>query len=103
TRNIYNELGWKTSSTTARGLTTTYDYDALGGMISSSSSLSLTLQGYDQNHNLTVQIVNGVQMLFTYNALNQVTLERHNDGTSKAFTYDFRGNKLTETDESLRV
>jgi RHS repeat-associated protein len=113
TSNTYNDLGWKLTSTTARGLVTCYEYDLAGAMTAARATLdpedpsSLVLIDthitYDANHNVAVRSVDGISTSYEYNALNQVTIEHHADGTSKHFTFDFRGNKLTETDESART
>jgi len=40
---------------------------------------------------------------YSYDAANRQTQITYPDNTTKSFTYDFRGNKLTETDQLGRV
>lgn len=51
--------------------------------------------GYDANHNITS--INGDEVIYTYDALNQLETEVYKNGTSIHYTYDLAGNRKTKT------
>ena len=85
TTTTYTPLGTIATRQDAAGATTTYTYDGLGNRLTESrpGTTALKRQSYD--------------------AANRVTTTTNFDGTARGTSYDFRGHKLTETDELGRV
>lgn len=50
---------------------------------------------YDANHNITS--INGDEVIYTYDVLNQLETEVYKNGTSIHYTYDAAGNRKTKT------
>ena len=102
TRATYDEAGHRLTETTARGGTTTNTYYLPGWLASTRdpSGYERTFT-YDPNGNLVRENDSiGRQTNYTYNALNQLTeVTRFPESTTVKYTYDFRGNVLTMTDE----
>jgi RHS repeat-associated protein len=105
----YDELGRMLTQTSARGGLTQYTYTARGQVAAMSdpatAAFGFRVFTHDQNDNVTSASwpTGGRLINYTYDALNHLTEVHNADGTSTSYTYDFRGNKLTETDESART
>lgn len=106
----YDIRGRKRSVTDPNGNRTDYTYDALDyprkvispaitayELPEGSGNIKDTL--YDAMGNLLSETNrNGLQLLYTYTARNQVKTVERNTGGQKSYTYDANGNLLTETD-----
>jgi YD repeat-containing protein len=84
---------------------TTYAYDDLGRLTTITNAIGgITQYGYDNNGNRTsVTDANQNQTTYQYDALNRLTKITNPTvpATTHQFIYDFRGNKLSETDEFM--
>ena len=98
----YNELGLRTSMSTEDG-TWTYGYDVIGQLVkadfapvagSEVPEQHITYE-YDAAGNRTRTVVNGVETLYTNNALNQTT-----SAGDTQYEYDADGNLIRKVDET---
>jgi RHS repeat-associated protein len=94
----YDAMGRPLTVTDARGVSR-FTYDALGRMLSVIDPLSNeTRYEYDANGNRTSIIdARGNITEYAYDAANRVSSITYPDGTTHSFTYNFRGQKVTET------
>ena len=94
----YDEMGRVLTMTDSRGVSR-FSYDALGRMVSVIDALNHeTRFKYDNNGN-KIEEINARQQIttFEYDAADRLSRVNHPDGTSMSYTYNFRGQKLTET------
>ncbi len=126
----YDGAGNLTARTDRLGRQTTYAYDALGRQVTKTTPRGGVWQyGYDQRNEMNgvSDPINGIfgtrrfihdnngnlvadyfqfyghGTNYTYDALNHQTQALYADGTVTSATRDFRGNKITETDEAGHV
>jgi len=94
----YDQMGRALTSTDARG-TSRFAYDPMGRVTSVTDALNHeTTYEYDANGNRTAEVsARGQRTEFEYDAANRVSLITHPDGSTIRYTYNFRGQKLTET------
>ncbi|HEY2961613.1 MAG TPA: RHS repeat-associated core domain-containing protein [Pyrinomonadaceae bacterium] len=94
----YDDMGRVLTMTDSRGVSR-FAYDALGRVNSVKDALNNeTRFRYDNNGN-KIEEINARQEIttFEYDAGDRLTKVNHPDGTSISYTYNFRGQKLTET------
>jgi RHS repeat-associated protein len=96
----YDAMGRVLTMTDPRGVAR-FSYDALGRMLSVIDPLSNeTRYEYDANGNRTAVIdARGQLTASEYDAANRLSKITYPDGTARSYTYNFRGQKLTETIE----
>jgi RHS repeat-associated protein len=94
----YDTMGRVLTMTDPRGVTR-FGYDALGRMLSVMDPLSnQTRYQYDANGNRTAVIdARGRTTGYEYDTANRVSKITYPDGTIHSYTYNFRGQKETET------
>ena len=94
----YDTMGRALTMTDARGVTR-FSYDALGRMLSVIDPLSNeTRYEYDANGNRTAVIdAKGRTTRTEYDPANRVSKTTYPDGMIQSYTYNFRGQKETET------
>ncbi|HEX3526937.1 MAG TPA: Ig-like domain-containing protein, partial [Thermoanaerobaculia bacterium] len=100
----YDAMGRILTMTDPRGVTH-FGYDALGRRLSVIDPLSNeTRYEYDANGNRTAVIdAKGHTTGYEHDAANRVSKITYPDGTIHSFTYNFRGQKETETVSGLDV
>ena len=110
TKMTYDEIGRKVTETSARGGASTFAYTARGQILKDSdpATAPAVLPHYynrDQNGNVTLEHwpLTGHSTTYTYDALDHITQVTNGDYTTRLYTRDFRGNKLTEKDEANRT
>jgi RHS repeat-associated protein len=90
----------KSSETDARGVTTTYDYDAVGRLISAvQSGISApTVYAYDETNARTQQRdATGREVQWRYDAAGRSTSRVLPDGASETFAYNLEGQLTAHT------
>ena len=94
----YDTMGRVLTMTDSRGVTR-FDYDAMGRMLSVIDPLShKTRYEYDANGNRTAVIdARNHTTRYEYDAANRVSKTTYPDGAIHSYTYNFRGQKETET------
>lgn len=94
----YDQMGRALTMTDTSG-TTRFTYDPLGRTLTVTDALDhMTAYEYDANGNRTREVDARGQITITeYDAANRVSLVTRPDGTTVSYTYNFRGQKLTET------
>ena len=94
----YDTMGRVLTMADPRGVSR-FSYDALGRMLSVIDPLSNeTRYEYDANGNRTTVIdAKGHTTRYEYDAANRVSKMNYPDGTTHSYTYNFRGQKETET------
>lgn len=94
----YDMMGRALTMTDAQGVTR-FGYDAMGRMLSVIDPLSNeTRYEYDANGNRTAVIdAKGRTIRYEYDVANRVGKITYPDGTTHSYTYNFRGQKETET------
>lgn len=105
----YNKRGQVISSTDARGVTTTTQYDILGQAVRTATQVEnnqefVTENEYDQLGNLIQSTVwrdaaTGLVTATEYDEFNRPVKVTDPAGNSESYTYDTVGNKLTATDK----
>src|SRR5712691_4761867 len=102
THYTYDAMDRLISQTDPINNTTTFTYDALGKLKTKTDALNkTTTYVYDNDGNKTSETdANNHTTSYQYDYMNRVTKITYPDTTFKTFTYDFRGNKLTEVDQS---
>jgi RHS repeat-associated protein len=94
----YDNMGRVVTMTDTRGVSR-FSYDDLGRVTSVKDALNNeTRYEYDNNGNRT-QEINSRQKIttFEYDAVDRLARVNHPDGSSISYTYNFRGQKITET------
>ncbi len=105
----YDPLGRRLTKTTARGGVWQYGYDQRNELSGTGDPVNGILGSHvfrhDNNGNLVADYYQfyGHGTNYTYDALNHQTQALYADSTTTSATYDFRGNKLTDTDELGRI
>ncbi len=105
TQYVYDGIGRKTAMIDPRGGVTSYRPTIFFGYLDEVIDPTgvATLTGHDNAGNLTeFSGAPGTHRIYSnkYDALNHLTRTINDfDGTSKTYTSDFRGNRLSETDE----
>jgi RHS repeat-associated protein len=105
----YDSIGRRTSAISGRGnadgasaadFTTTYDYDAFGGLTKYTDPLGhVTKFAFDENRNRTsLTDPNGNSTTHSYNADDEITKTTRADGTVLSYAYDSNGNQIKQTD-----
>jgi RHS repeat-associated protein len=105
TRYSYDAVGNRTRLTDAANHSTSYAYDALNRVVTTTNALSgTTLVTYDAVGNQT-QIVNPKSQAVTYQYDSLYRLKQSTDAAnqSTSYTYDAASNRLTETDALTRT
>jgi RHS repeat-associated protein len=119
TRFTYDAFGNVVSKTDPQGRTTSYTYDGIGRPVTMTDARGLTRFAYDSLGRLTSLVdtldnetryeydANGNRIkeidarqhvtLNQYDAANRLTKTTRPDGSTVEYTYNFRGQKLTET------
>jgi RHS repeat-associated protein len=108
TTSTYDELGRRLTQTTARGGVTQYNYTFRGqiaSILDPATTPNFRVFEHDQDDNVTRETwpLAGHTTRYDYDELNHLTLVTYGDNTTVGYTYDFRGNMLTETDELGRT
>ncbi len=114
----YDNMGRVLTMTDARGVTR-YTYDALGRLLTTTDPLNnVTTNRYDANGNriavidarsgpqgpgLAPQEVTEFQTTYEYDAANQLIKITYADNTTVTFTYNFRGQRTSVTDQLNRT
>ena len=85
-----------TSSTNRDGKTATYSYNAFGNKIEATDVAGVvTTYTYDNNGNLVKEKTGDREVVYTYNAFNELTTKSHVNGTAvknkETYTYNKRG------------
>jgi RHS repeat-associated protein len=99
---IYRPDNRKASETDARGVTTSYGYDAAGRLISVAQSLSAnatatTAYAYDETGAKTTQVdAKGRTTTWTQDAAGRVTARKIQDGSQETSSYDLEGNRTAK-------
>jgi RHS repeat-associated protein len=98
TNYTYDQMGRALTMTDARG-TTRFTYDPMGRVLTVTDPLDqVTAYEYDANGNRTAEVdARGRRTASEYDAANRVSKVTRPDGTTVRYTYNFRGQKLTET------
>jgi len=92
----YDQSGYVTKSITPKGIEIATERDVIGRIVNfCSSEASYENLRYDETHNLIGAKINGREVGYTYDALEQLTSE--ND---TAYTYDSLNNRLTRDEET---
>ena len=105
TKASFDGIGRKVTETSARGAVRTNNYNPRGTLASFTDSLTGIFGWhrftYDANENMVADYLPfaGRSTNYAYDALNHLTGTSYGDGSSVSYARDFRGNKLTETDE----
>ena len=106
TRNTYDGLGHVLTVTDSRGAVTSYTYNPRGTrrwMVEAMGQW--TRYDYDQNDTLLREYrpFDPRSTGYAYDATNHLIENAFGDNAHVFYTRDFRGNKLTETDEAGRI
>ncbi len=101
----YDETGNVTAVTDMNGLTTSYEYDAVGRKVKEirpgGTSISYT---YDEQKNMTgLTDANGHTTAFEYDLNNRLVKETRPGGQETTYTYDENGNLASRTDAKGQV
>jgi RHS repeat-associated protein len=93
----YDPTGNRTATTDARGQMTTYEYDPLNRVITTTNALDgQTSVAYDGLGNrLSTTDANGHTTTFTYDDLGRLTQTTNATGLTTTITYDGLGNRLS--------
>jgi RHS repeat-associated protein len=96
----YDKLGRRISETDQAGLTTQFEYDALGRLVKVIDALlQETVYSYDEQGNRITQTdANLHTTRFEYDALGRQTARELPDGSRESMTYDAAGNLESRTD-----
>lgn len=104
---IYDDAGRTTSTTDARGKTTTTGYDADGHVISVQGpdvTIAPERFSYDADGNvLTNTSSAGIVTTYTYNSINKRATAQTTGAGQYSYTYDAAGNIATQTNPSGHV
>jgi RHS repeat-associated protein len=94
----YDGLGRVQTMTDARGVNS-FSYDALGRLLSVTDHLNnVTTYEYDANGNRTSMLDGRGQLTeYEYDPANRLIKTINPDGATHSFTYNFRGQKVTES------
>jgi RHS repeat-associated protein len=109
TQNTYDGIGRLSTTTDPRGNVRLFTYLVRGPLFGRTDGSGLPGhdtygRDYDANDNLTDEYSSeGRTTIYQYDVTNYLTKVAHPDNTTTKFTGDFRGNKLTETDEANRT
>ncbi len=101
----YDEMGNVTAVTDMNGLTTSYEYDAVGRKVKETrpGGTSITY-AYDEQHNMTgLTDANGHTTTFEYDLNSRLVKEIRPGGQETAYTYDGNGNLASRTDAKGQV
>lgn len=99
----YDEESNIIAATDLSGNATTYEYNAFGDKITETDTKgNVTYFSYDNNGNLISEKSNEREIVYTYNAFNEVTSKSLKNGTSiknkETYTYDKRGQLIKYVD-----
>jgi RHS repeat-associated protein len=112
TKYTYDDIGRKLSETTPGGGVTTHFYRLSGMEYATVDPASAPYGARNFDHDANGNVVTDTRPVSTfishptqyfYDDLNHLTLVTYADNTTTQYTWDFRGNKLTETDELGRM
>lgn len=93
----YDGAGRLTSATDPNGVVTSYAYDPLGRLKTTTVGTEVTTMGYDKAGQLiSVQFPNGTQIGYQYDAAHRLVQVNDQAGNSVQYTLDNTGNRISE-------